>query len=223
MTIYLLLQNEILGSSDATLPDSLPASPDKSRTSQTLPTHGSKTALTILTLSAVAAIFAAAGSNATIALGLSYAVLEALAFLLVERARAETQSGRQNGGSVIYSTNGLLSQPAKPTGSSTNVQITVIRDVSLAAAISTSVAALALENFTFGGLAYWGVIGQVMGEKWVVGQGILTRVIGVVMVGVHLVKDGTALIMVSADFSSSFVYYRYLDVRRRPRKIIHKS
>lgn len=178
-----------------------PGSPDKMRTSsltQAAVTSGSKTTLTILTCAAVVAIFAPVGSHATIALGLSYTIHTAFAFLLVGKARTEAQSGRLNGGgSVIYSANGLLSQPLKPATSPAESQMAVIRAVSATAALATGIAAFTLESFTFGGLAYWGIIGQAMGDYWVFGQGIVTVVVGVGVVGLHAVVDWVLLIMVS--------------------------
>ena len=198
VVIYCFARSDIIGNEAAGSGDSPPASPEKSRGQSS--DSGSKTALAILSVSAVVATFAASGSNATIALGLSYAIIEASALLLVERAESEAQHGRRNGG-VIYSANGLLAQPARPAVSSFETHISVIRDVSAAAAAATGVAALTLESFTFGGLAYWGLIGQVMGEKWVIGNAVLTVLYALAMVSVHMVVDSTLLTMVSPMFS----------------------
>ena len=173
------------------------AGSDKARGSH-IPAQGSKTALTILTLSALAAIFSSVGSNATIALGLSFAILQSIAFLLVERARIDAQYGRSaNGGTVIYSANGYLSQPSKPASSGADSLWLVIRDVAFAAALCTTIATLTLESLSFGGISHMGVIGTILGQKWLVGQGILSAVFGICMVGVHAVMDGTLLLMVS--------------------------
>lgn len=178
-----------------------------------LPTSGSKTWLAILTISAVVAIFAAAGSNATVALGLSYALIESLAFLLVERAGAEAQDGRQNGASIIYTTSGLLSQPSRPAESGGQALSLVTRDVSLAAFLATGVGALMLERFTFGGLGYWGILGQAMGSNWVVGQGILSVIWAVATVVLHFVMDSTILVLVS--------FYSQSSPHLPKRKIVH--
>ena len=147
------------------------------------------------------AIFAAAGSNATIALGLSYTIVQALAFLLIERGRAEAQSGRQNAGSVIYSANGSLTQPtsAASEGAST---VAVIRDVATASALCTGIAALTLESFTFGGLGYWGIFGQVLGDQWVFWNGILGIVYALVTIVVHAAVGVGVLILVSPSVPS---------------------
>ena len=150
-----------------------------------------------MTLSAVVATYAAAGTNATIALGLSYAIFEALAFILIERARAEARNVRQNGVSVIYSTRGLLSQPERPVNSGTDSRMAVMRDVSMATAVAMGISALTLGSFTFGGLGYWGIFGKALGEKWLARQSMTAVVLGLVTVIVHLVMNGTLLLMVS--------------------------
>ena len=194
--IYSFVQGEILGYDAG--PDTPPASPDKSR--MQAQASGSKTTLAILTCSAVVAIFAAAGSNATIALGLSYAVIEALAFLLIERALSEAQHGRHNGGSVIYSANGLLSQPTQPAASGTESKFAVVRDVAAASAVATGIAALTLESLSFGVLAHWGIVSPVLGEKWLLWEGVLGVVYALVVIVVQMLMDGALLVMVSPPF-----------------------
>lgn len=149
---------------------STPSSAEKERRSQA---GGPTTILVILSLSALVAIYQSTGSNTVIALGLSYAFISAFALLLVERAYSEALHARQNG-SVIYSANGLLSQPSSQVETPLDSATTTLRDVSVAAATACSVAAVALDSWHFGGLAYWGVLGQVMGDNWVLGQGILS-------------------------------------------------
>ncbi|KAK0770524.1 hypothetical protein LTR75_017888, partial [Friedmanniomyces endolithicus] len=70
-----------------------------------------------------------------------------------------------------------------------------IRDTSAAAAVGTAMAALVLEKLSFGGLAYWGLIGQAMGDRWVLGQAILSVVYGLSMVAVHIIMLSSLLIM----------------------------
>ena len=196
--MYSFLQTDVLGHDVfSSSPQSPPASPDKSRAQWTA-ASGSKTTLMILTSTAVIASFAALGSNATIALGLSYAIITALAFLLVEKARAEAASGRTIGGSVIYSANGLFSHTSQATpGSSGDSKMAVIRDVAGASASCAGIAALTLESFTFGGLGYWGIFGQVPGDQWVFWDGILGVVYAIVTIVVHVVVYGTILLLVS--------------------------
>ena len=150
-----------------------------------------------MTCSAVVAIFVAAGSNATIALGLSYAIVTALAFLLANKANTEARHARQNGGStVIYSAHGLLTQPdgARSTGTSgTDTKAAVIRDVAAASALATGIAALSFEDFTFGGVGYRGVPGH---QQWVFWNGVRGIAYAVGMVVVHVVVDGMLLVTV---------------------------
>lgn len=197
LTVYFFLRSEIV--SNVEEDGSPPATPEKMRISISAPAiSGSKTALAVLTVSGVLAIIAPSGSSATIALGLSYTVFTAFAFLLVGKAGTEAKSGPLNGGgSIIYSANGLLSHPGKALSSPGESQMAVIRDVSAAAALATAIATFTLESFTFGGLAYWGVIGQAMGDKWVLGQSILRFLYGMGMVGVHCGIYWTVLILVS--------------------------
>lgn len=158
---------------------------------------GSKTALAIGLLSAAVALYATTGSIATIALGLCEALVLALAYILIERALVDARHSTANGGSVIYSANGLLSQPSKPAVSEEDAPLVVARDTSMAAAIASGCACLTLESMSFGGLAYWGLLGQAMGDNWVFGQWILTLLYGLVMVIVTMALYGTLLIMVS--------------------------
>ena len=82
LAVYCFLQSDLLGhDAFSPSPPSPPGSPDKSR-GLAPAASGTKTSLLILTSTGVVAAFAALGSNATIALGLSYAVIEALAFLV---------------------------------------------------------------------------------------------------------------------------------------------
>lgn len=195
MVIFYVTQSEVLGFS--AVPETPPASPEKSRMLEA-PASSSKAPLIIFTCSAVVAIYAASGSNATIAIGLSYAIIEALAFLLIERARSEAQHARQNGGSVIYSANGLLSQPTQPAQSGLDSTLAVARDVSTASAVVTGVAALTLERFTFGGLIFRGVFGQIVKDGWMFWDPILSTIHALGMIIVHAVANGALLIMVSA-------------------------
>ena len=179
--------------------DSHTTSVDK-RGSQGRHVTGSKTSLVVLTAAGVAGVCAASGSNTVLSLGLSYASGTALALRMVEAARQEaTSHDTRNGGSVIYSANGFLAQPDRPATSGEELAITVARDVAVAAAVGTGIATVALESFSFGGLAYWGLLGQAMGERWVFGQAVLSVVYGVGMVMVHVGVYGGMLVMVSVE------------------------
>ncbi|KAI6908090.1 glycosyltransferase family 90 protein [Hortaea werneckii] len=161
--------------------------------------NGAKTPLVILSASAVAAVYTSSGTNTVLSLGLSYTLFAALALLLVERARVEIAHSAQRGPNdpLIYSANGFLAQSdeGKPSLSSADATMTVIRDVATAAAVCTGVASLMSETWRFGGLAYSGVLGDAMGEQWIWGQAVLRLVIGVGMEGVHAVMYGGLLMM----------------------------
>ena len=73
----------------------------------------------------------------------------------------------------------------------------MVRDVATAAALATGCAALTFESFRFGGLGYWGVISQLLGDHWKFWDGILGIVFAVGMMGIHVVIDALLLVMVS--------------------------
>jgi len=150
-----------------------------------------------MTASAIAATYVSSGSNAVLSIGLSHALLGAVALRLVQSARSEVYYPTLKGGSVIHSTNGLLTQPESLDSSKHNLTMATIRDTSAAAAVGTAMAALVLERLSFGGLAYWGLIGQAMGDRWVLGQAVLGVVYGLSMTAVHIIMLSSLLIMVS--------------------------
>ncbi|KAK0260545.1 hypothetical protein B0A54_17504 [Friedmanniomyces endolithicus] len=78
-----------------------------------------------------------------------------------------------------------------------------IRDTSAAAAVGTAMAALVLERLSFGGLAYWGLIGQAMGDRWVLGQAVLGVVYGLSMTAVHIIMLSSLLIMIQRQGAST--------------------
>lgn len=153
--------------------------------------------------SGVAALYASAGSNTSIALGLSYAIVCALALFLVERAKLEAQRSQESSSSVIYSANGLLAQPTRAEKGQASALTSVIRDVSAATALCTALAAVTMETLRFGGLAYPGVLGQVFGGQWAMWQSILGLLSGFGIVVVHVVMDGTLLLTVRCE---SYLY-----------------
>ncbi|KAI7494516.1 glycosyltransferase family 90 protein [Hortaea werneckii] len=171
--------------------------------------HGAKTPLVILSASAVAAVYTSSATNTVLSLGLSYTLLAALALLLVERARVEISAQRGANDPLIYSANGFLAQSdeSKPSRSSADASMAVIRDVATAAAVCTGVASLMSETWRFGGLAYSGVLGDAMGEQWIWGQAVLRLVIGIGMVGVHAFMYGGVLMMAQRQdaFTASFI------------------
>lgn len=209
LTIYVFLHTFDFVQTE---PETPPASPDKSRAQLSTSASGSKTSLTILTVAAVTASFAAAGSNATIALGLSYSIITTLAFLLVERAHSDARHGRQGGGSVIYSANGLLSQPTSNSGQGAEAKTSVIRDVALAGSLMTGLAALSMEKFHVGGMEYWPMAARIMGDEWIIMDGTWRLVYGSVMVLPHAIMQATLLLMVSRFYS----ILAYLHERLRP-------
>lgn len=182
-----------------TEPDRQPGSPIASPTKSTYasPAYGSRTDLAVTTLAGLIAAYSHSGSISVVALGLSHAVLEVFAFNLIERANGAAQHQLHNGRSVIYSASGMLTQPVMPVDSSEEPWVAMIRDVSVAGAVSSAAATLVLESRRFGGLAYYGIVGQAMGAQWEVGQGILSVVYGVGIVFVHAVMFGALLLMVS--------------------------
>jgi hypothetical protein len=121
----------------------------------------------------------------------------ALAFLLIERARVEAK--QNSGGSVIYSANGLLTQPSAPSNGGANVVLTVLRDVAVASAVCTTFASVTLESFSFGGLAYRGSFGQVMGEEWKAWDETLEVTYATGILLLNIIVDGTLLFMVCSS------------------------
>ncbi|KAK4950788.1 hypothetical protein LTR10_010781 [Elasticomyces elasticus] len=171
---------------------------------QTTPTDGSSMALIISTASAIASIFVSSGSNAVLSIALSYALLVATALRLVQSAVSEALHPTQNGGSVIYSTNGFLAQPDKPDRSTSDLVAVVVRDVAASAALCTAVAAMAVESF--GGLAFRGLLGA-QDDRWLFSQTILSALYGLGIVVVHVAMFGSLLVMVQWEqaFTTSFV------------------
>ena len=191
LILHAIAQTSIFGSDVARGTDSSTGS-DKP---QPAPTYGSSTPLLILTASAVAAVHTSSGSNAVLSIGLSYAVLVAIALRLLESAHHVAENPAPNG-SVIYSANGFLAQPNTPAGTASDT--TTIRDVSIAAALGTSLAALTLETFGFGGLTY-----EYVGYQGTFGQAVWDAVYGLGTVVVHIVMLGPLLVMVSLTFAMS--------------------
>jgi hypothetical protein len=171
-------------------------SPTGSDKIQTLPTYASKTPLYILTASGITVIYASSGSSTVLSLGLSYAVLTASALWLLQNARVEAQQPAQNGGSVIYSANGFLSQHNKRTVSGYDVGLCVARDVSAAAALGTSIAAVALESLSIATMLDRGILGDIKGEEWVMGQLVRSAAYSLGMVVVHIIMNASLLAMV---------------------------
>lgn len=190
-------------------PDSPVASPTKS--THASPAYGSRTDLAVTTLAGLIAVYSHTGSISVVALGLSHAVLEVFAFNLIERAHGVAVYQSRNGGSVIYSASGLLTQPTKPNDSREEPWVAMIRDTSAAAAVAITVTAFVLESRRFGGLAYYGIVGQAMGAEWEFGQGILSIVYGGGIVIVHMVMFGALLMMVSQQLT----HYKYIYLVKR--------
>jgi hypothetical protein len=169
-------------------------SPASAEKPSTTPIASSKTQLLILCAAGVAAVYATSGSSVALSLGLSYATLTGLALVLIERARVEAQHQGHQGGSVIYSANGLLSAPEK-SGFGREGMMVVIRDVAAAAAIGTGIAALMLEGFSYGELSVWGVLGEK--DELNFGRLLVKALLGAALVIAHIIMDGSLLVMVS--------------------------
>ncbi|USW47209.1 Putative glycosyl transferase CAP10 domain-containing protein [Septoria linicola] len=190
LILYSLLQGGILD--DTSIPTRPLASPIKDGLDRS--PSNSRITLVFLTLAGLVAISAHAGSITNIALGLSYAVAEVLAIIQTERAY--TAQFNNNGGSVIYCINGLSTQATHISASLEERQLSIIHDVSFAGAIAIGSAGIGLEGLSFGGLQYYGLIGQMLGDKWESGQGILSFFYAVSTVLVQVVAFATLVIMI---------------------------
>ena len=166
------------------------------------------TPFVILTASAVAATSISVGSNSALTIGLSYALLGAVALLLIQRAKGYATYGGQLGGAVIYSANGLLSQPEESTTQGSHgINLALIRDVSGAAAFFTGLAAITLEGISFGDQAYLQVVGHLpRGDVSPLRVALLNILYPAVMVVVHAAMDSALLLTVSA-----FLYFAMID------------
>lgn len=131
------------------------------------------------------------GSITIVALGLSHAVFEALAFRTIECARSTARDQSQYSGSVVHSANGSLNRPSTPKRPSSEHWIPVLRDVSAAGFVFTIFATLSLENLRFGGLAYHQLIGELLGD------GIPSVVYGIATVLCNMLMLATLIILVS--------------------------
>lgn len=134
----------------------------------------------------MAALYVSTGSISVSALGLSHAVLQVLAYQLIERAGGAGEQGDD--------IDGLLTQT---TASASAQWLPVLRDVATAATAMTIIAAIFLESSHFGGLQYYGLLGQAMGDHWIFGQAILTVFYALGTVLVHMALFGALVLMVS--------------------------
>jgi len=183
LTIHAITAADVLGTDGANAPET----PGAHEKPGAVPAGASRTSLPLLTTSAFVAVYVSLGSNAPIALGLSYAVLAATGHLLIERARSAAQNPR----SVIYSANGFLAQPS-PEQNQDDASIALARDVSFAGAITTGAAAMFLESWSFGSLPT-----QAFEDQWNFGQSFLSRAVyGILMVVVLMVLYSASLLMV---------------------------
>jgi len=190
LTLYAVAQTGIFSDEVTRGTADSPTGSDKPQTAQT---HGSITPLLILTACAPLAIHISSGSTAVLAIGLSYALLTAIALRLLERAKHEAENPTLNG-SVIYSANGFLAQPDEPAKSAQHPVLAIVRDVSAAAALSTAIATLNLESFSFGGLTYDSV-----GYHGMFGQALWDAMNGFGMVLLHITMLASLLFMVSSN------------------------
>jgi hypothetical protein len=154
-----------------------------------VPVAGSKTSLVILTATALTAASMSTGSNATVALGLSYALVSAAGALLVQRAAWLAQSSRSN---VIYSANGFLAQPEDAERSdSSNGPSDVVRDVCAAAGLATLVASVTLESWHIGGFLHRSPVGN-----WVERNSYAGLAVTLAILAVHVLMYRSLLLMV---------------------------
>lgn len=72
----------------------------------------------------------------------------------------------------------------------------VLPDVAASAAVCTALATMTLESFSFGGLAYRGSFGQVIGEDWKAWDETLELVFAVGMLFARTMSNGSLLYMV---------------------------
>ena len=148
----------------------------------------------ILTATALIAASTSTGSNATVALGLSHALVSAAGVLLVQRATSLAQSARSNG-HVIYSANGFLAQPedAERSGSSGsgNSPSDVVRDVCAAAGLATLVASVTLESWRISGLLHRSPVGNWVAQNIYVGFAAALAILAV-----HMIMYWYLLVMV---------------------------
>ncbi|KXT00272.1 hypothetical protein AC578_1213 [Pseudocercospora eumusae] len=192
--IYTLVQSAVLES-----PATEPSSPTRASPTKpcavTVP-YASRLTLFVFTTSGLMAVYSHAGSVTAIALGFSYAVLEVLAYHLIARAHETSPSSGQRGGRVIYSANGLLAQPSGSSVSDEERWMSTLKHVSAAGALATGLAAVTLESLHFGGLAYYGLLGQAMGSHWVFGQSIVSVLYAIATVLMHIVMYGALILMI---------------------------
>jgi hypothetical protein len=157
-----------------------------------VPVAGSKTSLVIFAATALTATSTSTGSNATVALGLSYALVSAAGILLVQRSTWLAQSSRSN---VIYSANGFLAQPEDAErsdgSSSSHSSSDVVRDVCAAAGLATLVASVTLESWHIGGLLHRLPVGS-----WVARNSYAGFAITLAILVVHMLVYRSLLLMV---------------------------
>jgi hypothetical protein len=154
-------------------------------------------------VTALIASFASAGSKATVALGLSYALISAAGILLVERAGVLTQSSRSNSNSVINSVNGSLAQPEDADRSVGNSSSDITVDVCAAAGLATLVASAILEAWYFGDLVYhheWA--GRSAVGNWMARNAYVGFAATVAILLVHVLMYHSLLLMVSSRWRS---------------------
>jgi hypothetical protein len=185
-------------------PISPPSTPSKPH--GTIAPYGLKTSLAIATLSGLLAVYTHAGSITVVALGFSQALLLAWAFQLIERAHGAMQPYASRGSNIIYSANGLLTPHARLSPSKKEQWLSVIRDVAAAGAVTTGVFALSLENMRLGGLAYYAVLGEALGDQWVFGQAFLSIGYAFGVVFIRTIVCGTLLLMVSTIDHLAFTF-----------------
>jgi hypothetical protein len=201
--IYALLSCDVLDLNPDAPVESPSAGPSKSRAQSS--TWGFKSSLIVLTISALATTLTLDRAETTTALGLSYAALQAVGFLLVEKARIAAHSNRQYGESVIYSTSGLLNQQTRAPENGHDTELSILQSVSLAATIGCTVVSLVLENLSLGDLDYRTPYERVKDTPWRPGQAMQSTGHLLIIVLAHIAMYLSLLFMVSSCFVLSAI------------------
>lgn len=170
-----------------------PTGPGKSASE---PARGSNALLAILTASALAATYTFTVSNTSTALGSSYLVVTALAWLLLERAQSAARQSRSNGSSVVYSANGFLAQSPAPEADARDSAVALVRDLASAAAAALLLAAVSTASLDISSTAVWTFPGHTI-VSGTVGSRLLTFVYTVGSILVHVSMCGAILVLVS--------------------------
>ncbi|KAK6437227.1 hypothetical protein LTR95_006573 [Oleoguttula sp. CCFEE 5521] len=132
--------------------------------------QSSATSIVTLTVCALAAAWPTRTSPTTVALGSCWAVITAIAYTSVEGIQEARSS---SDGSLGDSGPRSKSSPRKDSATAT---ASLMRDLSLSAALILGVASIALESWKSPGITYQSLLGAQMGRDWVLKQSALQYV-----------------------------------------------